>query len=105
MIATSPLPRQLPSRPWQQEMAAAITDLQKLIEALGLPPALIEPARAAAQAFGLRVPLGYVARMRRGDPLDPLLRQVLPLDAELNQPAAYVGDPLGEHEALRAPGL
>jgi len=86
-------------------MAAAITEPQALIEALGLPAALIEPARAAAQAFGLKVPLGYVARMRRGDPLDPLLRQVLPLGVELNQPAAYVSDPLGERAALRAPGL
>jgi len=34
------------------------------------------------QHFGLRVPKSYVARMRKGDPDDPLLRQVLPLTKE-----------------------
>ena len=50
---------------------------------LGLDPALVEPAFAAAREFPLRVPRGYVARMRRGDPRDPLLLQVLPGAAEL----------------------
>ncbi len=45
------------------------------------------PGRAAAR-FPLRVPRGYVARMRRGDPHDPLLRQVLPLAAELAETRA-----------------
>lgn len=105
MIAISPLTRQFPSTSWQQQMAAAITCPQQLIEALRLDPALIQPARAAAAAFGLRVPLSYVARMRRGDPHDPLLRQVLPLGEELNSPSDYVADPLGESGSLRAPGL
>ena len=38
---------------------------------------------AAAAQFPLRVPQGFVARMRHGDPHDPLLRQVLPLDDEM----------------------
>ncbi|MEP7247697.1 MAG: radical SAM protein, partial [Gammaproteobacteria bacterium] len=107
MITTSPHSRH-PSPAagrWQHEMASAITRPEALIEALGLDPALIEPARAAASKFRLRVPLSYVARMRRGDAQDPLLRQVLPL-AQENDPAAnYTADPLGEHAALRAPGL
>jgi EF-P beta-lysylation protein EpmB len=53
----------------------------------------------------LRVPRNYVARMRMGDPADPLLRQVLPIGRELQDIADYVPDPLGEHAALRAPGL
>jgi len=86
-------------------MAAAITQPEVLIETLGLDSELIGPALAAAAKFGLRVPLSYVARMQRGNPADPLLRQVLPLDDELDQPAAYSGDPLAESGALRAPGL
>jgi hypothetical protein len=34
---------------------------------------------AASASFPLRVPRGFVAKMRKGDPNDPLLRQVLPL--------------------------
>jgi L-lysine 2,3-aminomutase len=86
-------------------MAQAITSPEALVEALGLDPALVAPARAAAAKFGLRVPRGYVARMRQGDPNDPLLRQVLPL-AEEDAPApGYGPDPLGEQSARRAPGL
>ncbi len=43
--------------------------------------------------------------MRRGDPHDPLLRQVLPVAEELRDAPDYGSDPLGEHAALRAPGL
>ena len=46
----------------------------------GLGSAAASLADAAAAQFPLRVPRGFVARMRHGDPSDPLLRQVLPLD-------------------------
>src|SRR5882762_4092224 len=104
-MITASTPTRQRRQGWQSEMASAITSPQELVTELGLDPELISAATAAGGAFRLRVPLSYVARMKRGDPLDPLLRQVLPLGAELNQPAAYVADPLGEREALRAPGL
>jgi EF-P beta-lysylation protein EpmB len=86
-------------------MAAAITSAEALVAAVGLDPALIAPARAAADTFRLRVPRSYVARMRRGDANDPLLRQVLPVAQELEAAPDYSADPLGERAALRAPGL
>jgi EF-P beta-lysylation protein EpmB len=105
MITTSPPTCQhTPSR-WQSEMAAAITSPQELVAELGLDPALIPGATAAGRAFRLRVPRSYLARIRRGDPQDPLLRQVLPIGAELAKTTDYSSDPLGERAALRAPGL
>jgi EF-P beta-lysylation protein EpmB len=86
-------------------MAEAITSPQELLTVLGLPLSLLGPAEAAAAAFGLRVPRSYVARMRHGDPRDPLLRQVLPLGEELVPAEGFGTDPLGEHAALRAPSL
>jgi EF-P beta-lysylation protein EpmB len=86
-------------------MAEAITRPEELLQALGLPPQLLGPADAAAAAFRLKVPRSYVARMRHGDPHDPLLRQVLPLGEELAPAAGFGSDPLGEHAALRAPSL
>jgi EF-P beta-lysylation protein EpmB len=62
-------------------------------------------ALAASGAFALRVPRGFVRRMRAGDPDDPLLRQVLALGAESAEVAGFVADPLAEHAAMRAPGL
>jgi len=103
MITATPLPRQ-PST-WQQDFAAAITDPAELAAVLDLPPEWATRARRAAEVFGLRVPRSFVARMRRGDRDDPLLRQVLPLDAELDTVAGYELDPLQESLARRAPGL
>jgi L-lysine 2,3-aminomutase len=78
MIAATSLSGQPKALQWQQALADAITDPAELCAALGLDPALIAPALAAAHDFPLRVPRGYVARMRHGDPRDPLLLQVLP---------------------------
>ncbi|HFD80374.1 MAG TPA: EF-P beta-lysylation protein EpmB [Gammaproteobacteria bacterium] len=102
MIPRSPQARQ-PA--WQTALNDAIRDPQQLLQELGLPPELLPGARRAAARFGLRVPRGFLARMRRGDPADPLLRQVLPLDAELEEVAGYGDDPLDECEGMAAPGV
>jgi EF-P beta-lysylation protein EpmB len=43
--------------------------------------------------------------MRRGDPNDPLLRQVLPLAEELAETPGFSRDPLDEHNAMPVPGV
>jgi EF-P beta-lysylation protein EpmB len=86
-------------------MAQAITSPEALLETLGLDPSLAASACAAAAKFGLRVPLPYVARMRRGDVNDPLLKQVLPIGSEMDSVPEFGPDPLGERSARRAPGL
>jgi len=43
--------------------------------------------------------------MRPGDPADPLLRQVLPLQLETQPHAGYSTDPVGDLQALAQPGL
>jgi EF-P beta-lysylation protein EpmB len=105
MITASTPTRQHSQGSWQFEMASAITSPWELVTELGLDPELISEAVAAGSAFRLRVPRSYLARIQRGNPQDPLLRQVLPIGAELADMADYTADPLGEREALRAPGL
>ena len=105
MITTSLPVRHLEPRTWQQELAEAITTPKELAAALGLRLEDLGAADEAGRHFPLRVPRGFVARMRRGDPGDPLLRQVLPVAAELADEAAYVSDPVGESAALRTPAL
>jgi EF-P beta-lysylation protein EpmB len=96
---------------WQQELACAVRDPVELLALLGLTPAQIDPAetaetmRMAAADFPLRIPHSYVARMRPGDPHDPLLRQVLATSAERMPVAGFVTDPLQERVAREAPGL
>ncbi len=90
---------------WQRELAESVTRPEALIAALGLSVEHVEPARAAAEGFGLRVTASYLSRIRRGDPDDPLLRQVLPRADELVEAPGYESDPLHESEARRAPNL
>lgn len=90
---------------WRQELKAAVRDPAELCRLLELPATLVEPARRAAETFGLMVPRGYAALMRRGDPTDPLLRQVLPLGEELQSAAGFLLDPVDDAAACRVPGL
>ncbi len=90
---------------WQAALAAVITDPAELLEVLDLGAQLLPAARAAARAFPLRVPRGFVARMTKGDPDDPLLRQVLPLGAERQEVPRYGADPVGDLAAMVAPGV
>jgi len=55
--------------------------------------------------FALRVPRGFVARMRAGDPADPLLLQVLPQAAELVAVPGFVDDAVGDLSARSAHGV
>lgn len=90
---------------WHRELAEAIRDPDELLERLGLPESLREPARQAAKLFPLMVTPSYLNRIRPGDVHDPLLRQVLPLGAELVEAPGFMADAVGDHAATLAPGL
>jgi len=89
---------------WHAVMADAVTDLDQLCRTLGLPDA---PAavREACRAFPLRVPKPYLARIRPGDPLDPLLLQVVPRKEELRPQRGFTTDPVGDKKTTRWPGV
>ena len=90
---------------WKNLLAQAIRDPGELLQLLDLPPTMLPGAIAAAQSFPLRVPISYVQRMNKRDPDDPLLRQVLPLNAELDTANGYQHDPVGDIAAQTVPGL
>ncbi len=99
---THPL-RQTPA--WQTELARAITDPAELLTALELDLGLLPAARRAAREFALRVPRGFVARMRKRDSHDPLFLQVMPLAAECRETPGFDPDPVGDRAAMAVPGL
>lgn len=103
MLQRNPLSGQRPQ--WQNALRDAVRSPAELLELLGLPRSLLDTSPRAAHSFPLRVPRAYVARMRRHDPDDPLLRQVLPLAAEDDDSAGYGPDPVGDLAALAAPGV
>jgi EF-P beta-lysylation protein EpmB len=92
---------------WRRHLAAAVRDLDELGELLGLDRGAlgVGPTAASAGRFPLRVPRGFVGRMRRGDPADPLLRQVLPVAAEDDDVPGFTADPVGELAVVRGDGL
>ncbi|WP_312684694.1 EF-P beta-lysylation protein EpmB [Stenotrophomonas chelatiphaga] len=90
---------------WQQLWRQAIRDPGELLARLGLEPAALGVSEAALQQFAQRVPEGFVARMRHGDPHDPLLRQVLPIDAEMRQVPGFSLDAVGDGAAKKATGV
>ncbi|MDX1996274.1 MAG: EF-P beta-lysylation protein EpmB [Thermoanaerobaculia bacterium] len=90
---------------WQRLLAEAVSDPAELLGLLNLPSSLLPGGQAAAALFPLRVPRGFVARMRPGDPADPLLLQVLPVGEEALTVPGFGPDPLMEAAATAEPGL
>jgi EF-P beta-lysylation protein EpmB len=90
---------------WQQVLADAISDPLELLNLLELPQDALPVSRWAMRQFPLRVPRAYAARMRKGDPDDPLLRQVLPAVTEQLESAGFHNDPVGDLDAMPVPGV
>jgi L-lysine 2,3-aminomutase len=89
---------------WRQLWRDSVTDARELLSLLDLAH-LCEALPPADAGFALRVPRGFVARMRRGDPHDPLLLQVLPQLAELIHTPGFVADAVGDMAARETQGL
>ncbi|WP_034948314.1 EF-P beta-lysylation protein EpmB [Erwinia oleae] len=95
-----------PSREeWLHQLADVITDPHELLQHLGLDshPALVAGCEAR-RLFALRVPRTFAARMRKGDPHDPLLLQVITASEEFISAPGYSTDPLDEQSSV-VPGL
>ncbi|WP_119717856.1 EF-P beta-lysylation protein EpmB [Cognatilysobacter tabacisoli] len=107
MIPAAPLPLQpAPAPPrWQALWRDAVRDPRELLSLLGLDGRVPALSAAAAAQFPLRVPRGFVARMRHGDAADPLLRQVLPLDDEMRPVPGFSLDAVGDAAAKAGHGV
>lgn len=90
---------------WRRLWRDALRDPRELLEVLGLPDLAERISDSAAAQFPMRVPRGFAARMRRGDPDDPLLRQVLPLDEEDRLVPGFDLDAVGDGKAKVATGV
>jgi L-lysine 2,3-aminomutase len=103
-MITANRPSEQPLR-WQQSWREAVTDPHELLRLLGLSGHAADLLPDRDTGFALRVPRGFIARMRHGDPRDPLLLQVLPQAAELAEVAGFGGDAVGDLEARSAHGV
>ena len=90
---------------WRRLWRDCVSDPHELLDILGLQALAGRLSDAAAAQFPLRVPRGFIARMRHGDPSDPLLRQVLPLDDEEQLVPGFELDAVGDAAAGTATGV
>ena len=90
---------------WQQQLSEAFTTIEDLCEYLELSPGDLPISQAASKQFALRVPLSFAASMEKGNPDDPLLRQVLPIRGELIDYTGFNNDPVGDIQAAVQPGI
>ena len=82
---------------WQTQLADLVSDPVELLSLLDLQPQQLEHNTWLAHSeFKLRVPRQFVKKMKKNQPLDPLLLQVLPHHLELQNPADFSDDPLQE---------
>src|SRR5690348_9038470 len=90
----SPAPVSLEPNGWRKSLATAVATVDELCHLLDLDIEQLSPGWAAIRQFPLKVPRAFVARMRRGDASDPLLRQVLPVVDEEKEVAGFGVDPV-----------
>jgi EF-P beta-lysylation protein EpmB len=88
---------------WRKQFQQAIRHLGELCNRLQIPlPKGFSDADVAATQFPILVPEPFLSRMKKGDPNDPLLLQVLANCLELTSPEGFTSDPLAEQIAQSA---
>lgn len=90
---------------WQDEVSQAVNDPATLLQMLGLEDKLASLDPHALKQFPLRATHSYIRKMRYGDADDPLLRQVFPLIDESIEVSGFSADPVGDHLAVKSPGI
>jgi EF-P beta-lysylation protein EpmB len=89
---------------WQQQLGNAFSNVADLCRYLELEPSEISVLTTMPD-FPLRVPRSFAARMEKGNPNDPLLKQVLPIEDEYLKLAGFSADPVGDLAAVTEVGV
>lgn len=93
---------------WQEELSRATIGLGELLDILDISREKqleLLSGQKAERDFRLRVTDSFIRRMRKSDPHDPLLLQILPSAQELDKIQGYSADPLQETSSNPLPGL
>jgi len=90
---------------WKSELSESICSVEELLELVQLDKIQLSGCQQAAADFPLRVPRAFLSRMEPGNPTDPLLTQVLPVESELMPSVGFIPDPLDEVTYNPVPGL
>lgn len=89
---------------WTQQWQESFKQIDELLDYVGLTRESVEVLDQIID-FPLRVPRAFADRIEKGNPDDPLLKQILPLSQELEPVVGFTSDPLAENESNPLPGL
>ncbi len=89
---------------WQQQLSSAFKNTADLCEYLHLDAKTIA-SHAAHHDFPIRVPRSFADCIQKGNPNDPLLKQVLPVQNELINYQGFNLDPVGDLAATTEAGV
>ena len=90
---------------WKAELSNCISSIDQLLQLLGLNSKDLNASQLASQGFSIKVPQHYAQLMEYGNPEDPLLKQVLPIEAELKPDPSFNTDPVNESEYNPVSGI
>lgn len=86
-------------------MSAHTVSLQELLDHVQLTAAQLGYNEQAARDFPLRLPASLLARIQKGNPQDPILKQILPDMREQLRTSGFSTDPVGESDYAPVSGL
>ena len=90
---------------WKQELGSSFTRIQDFLEHVDLPGLYNQSMEQACRQFSFRVTRHFASLIRKGDPNDPLLLQVLPSAAESQTHPNFSLDPLEDEQAHQGSGI
>lgn len=103
---TSTIPvssREASSDDYDSQIITRIEDLLDYLQLSSEPLKKLHPLLSSD--FPLRVPMAFAKRIKKADPKDPLLRQVLPLEDEKLRHPDFISDPVEDLNYQAVPGL
>lgn len=90
---------------WNQVLAKATKTVEDLLAQVDVKLSELSKRQQACADFPLLVPQPFIDKIEKGNALDPLLLQVLPQSAELEDASGFIDDPLAEKHSNLQKGL
>jgi EF-P beta-lysylation protein EpmB len=90
---------------WRKILGSSPKNINELLNILELENYSKELKVDTSSTFNMLVPLPYLKRIKKGDPQDPLLKQIIPLQVENITEDGYVLDPLNEISYNKTDGV
>ena len=103
-LSTTSVETYAPSSDWKIHLSQSKTTTSELLSYLGIEEHPLANTEAE-KLFELRVPKAYLDKIKKGDPLDPLLLQILPQNKELLEVDGFTDNPLDEGKYNPVRGL